>query len=345
MFHSLTVCRPLTLPKAAALGLALALGFASALTPSVAAARGDDGASKEEGERVNRKTLPPEPKAQQDFTAYTVGHKQWRLGLINFDYGLLDELSIGTSPLKFIVGPNVRAKVMAVERGRFALGLQAGYWRVNQNYLAGEDAETSDNAKVSMVPLEYTVSWWATPKFSLHVGNTWTLAQAKGKFTGEQIGNALATLTQDGSGDSIGDAVDDSTYVGADIRVSAMQSNAAAEWRFNRKHSLVLVSRNTVLVSGVIAGTAGAADEESGVEVGAGIGATFSVPVSEAFSTSTSLSWQWSKERFNLRLGIPLSKNPLAFVQALEMYWLLGPTPEPTVLPPPRERRSLRKKR
>lgn len=306
---------------------------ASLLIPALAALLGASPALAKKKEPVDdaerRKHMDVAPKSKTDFTAYTLGHRQWRVGFLNLDYGLLPNTSIGTNPLANILAANARIKTTAITWGRFDFSAQAGIASLNTAMLGAQGLQAS------IVPLRGTASWAFGPRLGLHLGGTWMIAQLRGDLTGSQIQSVLGGVTNTGSSDgSLSSALGDGTYVGAVANIHVAQQNTALEWRLNRRDSIVLQSNNTLYISGVVAGTAGVSDEASGVQAGAGIGLTFDLDPTQTFGSASSIAWQWSWKKANLRLGIPLTpSNPMAWAQCLQIYWLLGPEPEPEPLP------------
>lgn len=288
-------------------------------------AQGEDDAD----DAGRRKTQSVAPRSKTDFTAYTLGHHQWRAGFLNLDYGLLPNASIGTSPLANIFAVNGRIKATAITWGRFDFSAQAGIARLNTGLLGAEAISAS------LVPLKGTASWAVGPRLGVHLGGTWMIARLTGDLTGDQLQSLLGGLTNAGSeDDGLVTAFGDSTYAGAVANVNIAQQNFALEWRLNRRDSIILQSNNTLYVNGVVAGTAGVSDPESGITAGAGVGVTFDLDPSQAFGSATSLAWQWSWRRANLRVGLPLTpNNPLAWTQCVQLYWLLGPEQPPEPLP------------
>jgi hypothetical protein len=303
--------------------LAPLLGALLALSP--AHGKRGDGTDTEE----RRKHLDVAPKAKTDFTAYTLGHHQWRVGLLNLDYGLLPNASIGTSPVLNIFATNARIKATAITWGRFDFSAQAGIMSLNTRMLGVE------NVDANIVPLKGTASWAFGPRLGLHMGGTWMIARLRGDLTGDQLQALLGDVTNADSEDSgLASAIGDNAYAGAVGNINIAQQHVALEWRLNRRDSIVFQSNNTLYVSGVVAGTAGISDEESGVQAGAGIGVTFDLDPSQAFGSASSIAWQWSWKKANLRVGVPLTpQNPQAWAQCVQLYWLLGPEPEPEPLP------------
>jgi hypothetical protein len=275
-----------------------------------------------------RHALPGDPKHQTDISAFTVAHKQWRIGLTSLDYGLLENTQIGTNTVMWAVGSNARAKVTAIETERLAFSFQASTVSVHQRWLntitsaASGDDEHASSAALRVTPMSWRGSWSISPKWSIHLGNTWMLGRLSGELTGEQIAGLIGAVTGGSIDASITDAMGASTmYAGAVGRFTLAQSNLSAEWRKNQRSSLILQSNSFLWVSGMVIGTVGTTSESG--EVTAGGAATFE-QVLETLPSAASLSWQWRFDTLHLRLGIPLNPiNPFSYTQAITLYWLL----------------------
>jgi hypothetical protein len=266
-----------------------------------------------------RRTLPPEPRHLQDLSAYTVGVRRWRIGPAYLDYGLLDNVSVGTSPLGFLIGPNLRAKVEAAHLGRFELSLEGGWWSVS--------VLNDSGLKTTVAPLGWTLSCVLSPRVSVHGGNTWILGRATGKVDAETLGDALGQVVGTDVSEDLRRALGDQTYGDALANVALAQTQLASEYRFNRRGSLVLQLDTTLWLRGLVAAGVGTEVGDGGSASG-GAAARLDLPLRDSLPTASSIAWHWSFERFNLRLGLPLAfRNPLSYVQALEFYWLLGPEP------------------
>lgn len=272
-----------------------------------------------------RKDLPPDPRAQWDFTAHALGKGQWRVGLLYQDYGLTPQLAVGTAGVGWLLGPNARAKATLWEGKRLDVSADAGLWKIDLGRL---QLPAGSSARVA--PVGWRASWIVGPRWSLHLGQGWVLGRITGNLTDEQIS---AGLNRAVGVDALGDALGGSG-VGAyvDARLALLQGRFATEWRFNRQNSLVFQSNAFVRVDGIVAGGFRA---DTGGDTTAGVGASAQVESTlSSLPNATSIAWHWSKERFNLRLGVPLEPgNPRAWMDTIQIFWLLGPTPEPKPLP------------
>lgn len=279
------------------------------------------------GAEVSRKEQEPDPYHQQDFTAYTVQKGQWRVGLSEVDYGLLDNLSVGTTTYLWLVGSNVRAKITAVDTKRIDVSVQGSVLRLYDFWTASLTGGR-EGILLRATPIGWRSSILINPKWSVHLGNTWTLGRLEGTVSGQDILALVGTVAGGDLSSSIGDAVGDSVYAGAWGNFALAQSNFAVEWRRNRRDSWILESNNTLWASGLVVGELGSSttsgeNGEDETEIAAGAAARFRAPL-KTVPSAASLSRQWSFEKLNLRLGIPLNpQNPLSWTQAIQIYWLL----------------------
>ncbi|MEL6346312.1 MAG: hypothetical protein AAFV53_24590 [Myxococcota bacterium] len=283
-------------------------------------------------QQLPRKLQPPEPRHQQDFTAYTVNKGQFRLGVGRLDYGVLDNFSLGTNTVQWVLGPNFYAKVTAIQTRRFDVSLQLSAGGVYDQWLMlvfGEDTAFEMN----VIPTTIRSSLIITPKWSAHLGVTSLSMNAVGELSAGQIIEIYEQITaSDALTQELEDLLADTVFANAQARLTLQQTHFAVEYRRNRRDSIIFEANSYVSASGLISGGVSTVSDE-GSEANTSIGADFRLPL-DTLPSAVSLSYQWSWERFHLRVGIPLTPaNPLSTVQALELYWLLGPSapsPDPT---------------
>ena len=260
-----------------------------------------------------------EPRLNTDFTAWTPGKSHWRMGVMGIEYGLLTNASIGVpaTPVLLLGVANARAKVTAIQTPTFDASLQGSLYQLR----------TRDYDLV-VRPVGWTGSWLPREKFSLHFGHSWYLIGVEGVATPREIGTSLEVITgvditSDlkallGSGGGV--------YAGAELTL--LQLRLGAEYHLNRRDSLIVTSNSFRWIRGLMA--AGVAlDGGAGSEVEVGGSLRFSEPLTGVMPAATTISWQFSWERFHLRLGLPWPiSNLMAYPQALELFWLLGPRQE-----------------
>lgn len=262
-----------------------------------------------------------DPKVLTDVTAYTPGKKLWTLGVVNQDYGLLSNLSVGTrAPLWALGVYNGNAKITAVQTPKFDASLSAE--------LMGRRL---DDVNVQVVPVAWTGSWLTTKRLSLHFGHSWTMAAVDGQMTASGLAAGLEEVLGIDIADDLQAALGD-TDVYAGASVTLLEARLAADYRFNRRDSLVITARSFVAAYGLAGGGAEVEVDEVD-ELQIGTTARFRTALGESLPALVTVSWQFSWERLHLRVGIPLTRGApalFALPQAFRLYWVLGPLGGPS---------------
>ena len=260
---------------------------------------------------------PIDPAYESSFSAYTVGHKRLRAGLMNIDYGLLDNLHVGTAPMLDLLRIyNLHGKVTAIQTERVDLSVEAtgmvwsGSW--------GEDLES---LTITAWPLTATGSILITERLSLHLGYRWENVDVTGAFDSEDLVHGLASALGVDLSDELYDALEGQGAFYGGGRVTLGQSRLAVDCRLNRRDSLILqVWRYNNLNARI---DAGAAVDET-MEAGAAV--HVQQPLEGVFAATSSIAYQMTLPRLRLRVGIPISGPdalPTMYLpQAFELYWL-----------------------
>jgi len=124
--------------------------------------------------------VPDEALRLNEGTAYMVGRHRLKLGILAFEFGLLDKLSFGTDPPAWAVRavarvwvPNLHVKYQFWNRGRLAVaGLIAGY--------VADVSKENASGVVFEVPISALVSVICTRHLILHPSATYLFARALG---------------------------------------------------------------------------------------------------------------------------------------------------------------------
>jgi hypothetical protein len=110
--------------------------------------------------------VPEEALRLDEGTAYMVGRHKLKLGLLAFEYGIIQKLSIGTDPPAWAVRaiarvwvPNLHVKYQFYDRGRVAVaGLLAGYVAdISKNGSSGVVLTVPATALVSVICNRYLI--------------------------------------------------------------------------------------------------------------------------------------------------------------------------------------------
>ncbi|MFH1468541.1 MAG: hypothetical protein ABIO70_29395 [Pseudomonadota bacterium] len=261
---------------------------------------------------------PVDPCYEPSFSAYTVGRHDWRVGLLSLDFGLLDNLQVGTVPVLDLLGVyNLDAKVTAIQTERIQASFEAQgmFW-------SGTWGEREQPLSVTAWPMMATVSWRISQKTSLHAAYRWENLDLHGNFDSLDIANAVASMLGLDVGDELSAALDgQGTFYGGG-RLTLGQARLAFDWRLNRRDSLIVqVWRYDHLTARIDAG----AENADGTSQ-AGVAAKIQQPIEGAAGMATSLSYQLTWPRFRVRAGIPIggkATNALLWLpQAFELYWV-----------------------
>ena len=127
--------------------------------------------------------VPPPPKPIPEITertAYMVGKHSLHLGILAFEYGILQQLSVGTEPpawlLRTVISvlvPNLHLKYQILDRDPVAVAvLAAGYYAtLSRNDISGNLID---------VPLSLFVSVKVHPRITLHAEGAYIYARVIG---------------------------------------------------------------------------------------------------------------------------------------------------------------------
>ncbi len=124
---------------------------------------------------------PPEPIPQLDErTAYMVGKHKLKLGILAFEFGILQQLSIGTEPPAWalraftsVLIPNLHLKYQILDRDPVAVAVQvAGYY--------GSLSRSNFDGNLIDIPVSLYVSVKVHPRITLHAEAAYIYARVFG---------------------------------------------------------------------------------------------------------------------------------------------------------------------
>jgi hypothetical protein len=124
---------------------------------------------------------PPKPIPEIDErTAYMVGEHTLKLGILAFEYGILQQLSIGTDPpswalraLTSVLIPNLHLKFQILDHDPVAVAvLAAGYY--------GTISKSNFSGNLINIPLSVFVSVKVHPRITLHAEGAYVYARVFG---------------------------------------------------------------------------------------------------------------------------------------------------------------------
>jgi len=269
-----------------------------------------------------------DPYRQIDYTAYTLGKGETRLGLMSIDTVPLRDVQIGTQPLLDLLGIyNVRAKLQAVRGDRGALAVTGGAMAVPitdlLKQLGGRNA-FGVGRRLFVDSLTYTSlgvlgSVRVHDQFSIHGGFNYLGAVGRGQFDF----NNLPVVVVPGGGPVGGGAV-----VVPRLAADVYSVRLAMDGRLHPLHSVVLQANVPVFASArgtVEGGLEGLPEEVEDFDLSIGFGQALSP--SEAYRAS--LAYQLTLDRVDLRVGLGVSglASPLNrswVVEAFDLAYRFG---------------------
>jgi hypothetical protein len=198
------------------------------------------------GEAVTR---PPDDLPRLDErTAYMIGARRLKLGLLAFEYGITERISVGTDPPAWAVRafasvliPNLHAKVLLFERGPLAVALRGGVYYA---YLGG-GSNGGSSGNLLTAPLSLFPSVRLAPRVWLHGEATYVFARAFG------TGNT------------------DNADVNGAVAARAAQAGALFELRLTRIFSLLALGRYQFYSGPLVLGATAEPDPSTTVRVDA----------------------------------------------------------------------------
>jgi hypothetical protein len=153
-------------------------------------------------------------------TALMLGANRLKVGVLSFDYGLVERVSIGTDPPPWaarvvlpVIVPNLHVKVSVFQRGPVALTLQgAGYYLILRETGSASGALTS-------IPASLFASFRVQPRVWLHGEATYIFVHAFG------------------AGDL------NAAGINGEVATQAAQTALMLEWRVTRIFSITALGR------------------------------------------------------------------------------------------------------
>ncbi|HCH66867.1 MAG: hypothetical protein CL927_07890 [Deltaproteobacteria bacterium] len=271
-----------------------------------------------------RSRLPNHPYTHTDFTAYSLEWGETRLGLAQIRVGILPRVQVGTIPAGLAFGVlNGNAKVNFLRVGPFDMAATAAHFRYGRDQFDASSTQLGGTASLQVVPkwsLHVTGRWqstgasgipnlndnpWLLETFAPDVQSQAEQAEATGLVSQEEVINRA----QNEYGDRF-------------LQAQAVTLKVATDLRLNRRDSIIIQAQANVHsaldtnmdLDAVAAEDRFAAMAIEGVEA-EGIADTY----------ITSVAWQFSWHRADLRLGVGMSSVPGAWVtQTADFAWRFG---------------------
>lgn len=284
--------------------LSAALAWAEEPVPELADAAPE---LVERGPRPRWIDLPPDPRAQTDFTAYTLEPGEVRVGLRSAGFGILPGIQLSTQPIFDILGmPNLCLKVDPLQLGpskngivTFDLGGNASLGHIDAGPLF----------RALYVTAGGNASLLIAPQWSVHAGGQWMYVAAVGNPEIEELGANVKML----------EGLDPAALqmlqerLAYEVRVETVFVSAATDVRLNRRDSLILQGRMAVW----------SWTEVPDIALPFGTEDRGFLPLGEAWSAS--IAWQFHWRNVDLRVGIGTSSVPGAWAfESFDLAWRFG---------------------
>lgn len=258
--------------------------------------------------KLNR--LPPSPYHQTDFTAYTLEWGEFKVGLANMSVGVLPRTEVGTSVVMNALGlPNASLKVNALRAGPVDMAVLGSYYSWPLETMTGSRASGGLRASVIVLP-----GW------SLHAQGNVNSWQAEGVPNFSEVSGLLSTVLGEEIDAYSLQAIEDEYNLQIDATTATV--GLATDVRFNRRDSIVIQASATVYTS-IQSEVEGELPPVFNLDQILNQDTSGSVPVQDSYVTS--LAYQATWKRLELRLGVGVSAAPGAWLlQSSELSYRLG---------------------
>jgi hypothetical protein len=254
----------------------------------------------------SRTKLDQVPRGQTDYTAYTLEWGETKIGLASITIGALPRTQIGTVPMLDALGiMNGHIKVNILRVGPLDLGLGSNYYRLQVGDFVGS------HTGASMVTSIQLLEPW-----SLHLGANYAALQSSGVPDTTRLPSVLTA----GTDPDTFQASQDGNETAWNFHGQNMRINLATDYRFNRRDSLVFQA-GAIVWSNIDKGFD--APPILGLEDAFARAEETTSPIAE--SLVTSLAWQWTWRKVDLRVGLGWSSVPGAWLlQSTDLSYRFG---------------------
>jgi hypothetical protein len=254
----------------------------------------------------SRPKLDQVPRGQTDYTAYTLEWGETKIGLASITIGALPRTQIGTVPLLDALGVmNGHIKVNLLRTGPLDVGIGSNYYRLQVGEFVGSHMGGSLVASVQLLE-----------PWSLHLGANYAALQSSGVPDTTRLPAVLSA----GTDPDTFQASQDGNETAWNFHGQNMRLNMATDYRFNRRDSIVFQA-GAIFWSNIDTGFD--APPILGLDDAFTRAEENTTPIAE--SLVTSLAWQWTWRKVDLRVGLGWSSVPGAWLlQSTDLSYRFG---------------------
>ena len=255
--------------------------------------------------RPRRHLMGQVPRAQVDYTAYTLEWGELKVGLASIGLGILPRMQVGASPPLWALGiENANGKFNLVRIGKFDLSLEGNWYNLPMG----------DDFAVTYLGWGVRSSAQISEPMSIHFGGT--VATIDGQGTPDVSGLPNLLISEEDK-QQWNDSIEDSGAT-AEIMANAVTVNFAVDWRFNRRDSLILQAGAWLNVDASVA-----AHVPPVIGLHDAINEQREYGISDAYMMS--LAYQIAGEHWEFRFGLGMSSEAWAWLlQSTEFSYRTG---------------------
>jgi len=254
----------------------------------------------------SRTKLDPVPRGQTDYTAYTLEWGETKIGLASITIGALPRTQIGTVPMLDALGVmNGHIKVNILRAGPVDLGVGSNLYRLQVGDFVGSHTGGSLISSVQLLE-----------PWSFHLGAHYAALQSSGVPDTTRLPSVLTA----GTDPDTFQASQDGNEMAWNFHGQNIRLNLATDYRFNRRDSIVFQA-GAIVWSNIDKGFD--APPILGLDDAFARAEENTSPISE--SLVTSLAWQWTWRKIDLRVGLGWSSVPGAWLlQSTDLSYRFG---------------------
>ncbi len=266
--------------------------------------------------RPRRHLMGQRPRAQNDFTAYSLEWGEVKVGLAKTTMGVLPRVQVGTVPVLWGLNvQNGQTKVNAIRFGGLDVAVEGSYFGIPLDSFTANYKALGGGMSLQIVE-KWSIHGRLNKAWFVLEGPPAGLLELSGALVSKNAEMEAFVTALEGN-ETASEGLNDGNI---SVTANAMVLNFATDYRFNRRDSLILQVQ--AMLSG--SATAGATippilglDEAFDIEK--------SGPVDASQAYLASLAWHSAWKRWEIRFGAGVSSQPGAWTfQAMDLSYRFG---------------------